>query len=127
VDVLWEKEPNDRAPEQANGALISDLTYFGSFANDSDINDYFYFDLLAPARVELWLRNIPEGHNFDLVLRDNALNAVGYSGRLGNADEQIIAPSPEAGSTLPEGRYFVQVFHRSTGGSPQPYHLQVTY
>lgn len=72
VDVLWEAEPNDFAPQQANGPIVSSLTYFGTFPSGGDINDYYYFDLTAAGRVELWLRNIPAGHNYDLVLRDLA-------------------------------------------------------
>ena len=121
VDVLWEKEPNDVAPGQANGGLVSGLTYYGTFPNNGDISDYFYFDLPARRTVRLSLRNIPAGHNYDLVLRDMSLVRRGYSGELGNSDESIQ-------TTVPAGRYLIQVFHRSkVGGSQQPYHLTVFY
>jgi hypothetical protein len=121
VDVLWEAEPNDIAPEQANGPLMSGLTYLGTFPSGADINDYYYVDLPTAGSVQLWLRNIPAEHNYDLVLRDADLVAVGYSGNNGNADEYI------ATGILSAARYFIQVYHRSPGGSSQPYHLQTIY
>jgi hypothetical protein len=121
VDVLWEAEPNDLAPDQANGPLVSGLTYYGTFPNGGDINDYFFFDLLEEGSVEAWLRDIPDGENYDLIIRDANLNPVGYSGELGHADEHILS------GVLPSGRYYVQVYHRAGAGSDQAYHLQVVY
>jgi hypothetical protein len=49
---------------------------------------------------------------------------MGYSGEIDNADEHI----PKDGVLLlPAGKYYVQVFHRSSGGSTQPYNLRVVY
>jgi hypothetical protein len=121
VDVLWEAEPNDDPLVAANGPLVSGLFYNGTFANEADVNDYFYFDLPTTRRVELWLTNIPLGHNYDLVLRDVSLNLVGYSGNLSNANEHILIDSS------PAGRYYIQVYHRSAGGSIQPYKLRLVY
>jgi hypothetical protein len=121
TDVLWEKEPNDLAPSQANGPLLPNLVYRGRFPSPGDINDYFFFDMAGPGRIEVRLRNIPPGQNYDLVLRDNGLVAVGYSGSLGNADESILT------GILPAGRYFVQVYNRGAGGSTQAYELVVVY
>jgi hypothetical protein len=45
----------------------------------------------------------------------------GYSAELGNADEHILT------GILPTGRYYIQVYHNSTGGSTQAYHLRVSY
>jgi hypothetical protein len=123
VDVLWEAEPNDDALIGANGPIVSGLTYYGCFPSGADEKDYFTFDLPAAHSVELWLTNIPSGHNYDLVLRDpaNMTGHVGYSGEPGNADEHILT------GVLPVGRYYVQVYNRSESGSSQAYHLKVTY
>jgi hypothetical protein len=121
VDVLWEAEPNDRALTQSHGPIVSGLTYYGTFTGTIDLQDYFYFNLSTPRPVELWLTHVPVGQNFDLVLRNASLDLIGYSGELANADEHILA------GILPPGRYYIQVYHRSSGGSHQPYHLKVVY
>jgi hypothetical protein len=121
VDVLWEAEPNDLAPSQANGPLVSGLTYYGTLPSGGDINDYFCFDQPEEGSVEAWLRNIPAGENYDLILRDADLNPAGYSGELGHVDEHILS------GELPAGRYYIQVYHREGAGSDQEYHLQVVY
>ncbi len=120
VDVLWEREPND-ASAQANGPIVSGLTYHGTFPGSTDPKDYFYFDLPAAHTVELWLKNIPAGHNYDLTLRNANEDEVKHSGELGNANEHILT------GVLPAGRYYIQVFNASQTGSTQPYHLRVLY
>jgi hypothetical protein len=121
TDVLWELEPNDQASD-ANGALVSGLTYLGRFPSREDGNDYYYFDLPAAGRVELWLRNIPSGEDYNLVLRDvNLEPPVGYSGNRGSANEYIL------NDNLAAGRYYVQVWNYVGNGSTQPYQLQVIY
>jgi hypothetical protein len=121
VDVRWESEPNDLAPSQANGAIVSGLTYYGTFPSGADINDYYYFELKEQRSVEVRLSNIALGHNYDLVLRTSALVSVGYSGELENQDERIVT------EPLPAGSYYIQVYHRSLGGSEQAYHLEADY
>lgn len=115
----WEQEPND-APEEANGPVLSGPTYYGTMPI-GDANDYFAFAQSITGTAELWLTHIPENCNYDLVLRNEALEVVGYSGELGNSDEHILVEA------LPAGPYFIQVYHRGESGSDQPYHLQVTY
>jgi len=122
VDVLWEAEPDDQAPTELNGPLVSGLTYFGTMPSSDDTNDYFYIFAAAAGWVELWLDNIPAGQNYDLVLRDDpALNAIGYSGELGNTAEHISVAVPAA------GRYYIQIFNRGKTGSSQPYQLRAVY
>ena len=121
VDVLWEAEPNDDALTQANGPIVSGLTYYGTFPGAADPKDYFYFDLPVAHTVELWLRSIQAGHNYDLTLRNANEDEVKHSGELGNADEHILT------GVLPAGRYYIQVTNASQTGSTQPYHLRVVY
>ena len=121
VDVLWELEPNDEAPEQVNGPIMPNLVYYGTFPNGDDVDDYYFFDLPTARRVNVWLTNIPSDQNYDLILRDASLTVKGYSGNLSNSGEYI-----RTEDILPAGRYYIQVFHRSTGGSTQPYHLTFT-
>ncbi|NIV38457.1 MAG: hypothetical protein GWN58_56285 [Anaerolineae bacterium] len=121
ADVLWEAEPNDVAYEEANGPIVPSLVYYGTFPNGDDVNDYYFLDLYAPHRLKLWLKNIPNGQNYDLVLRDASLAVIGYSAQSSNADEYI-----DTGQQLVPGRYYVQVYHYSSGGSTQPYRLTYT-
>jgi hypothetical protein len=122
VDVLWEKEPNDDALTEAKGPIVSDLAYYGTFPNASDVKDYFYFDLSTPHTVEIWLTNIPAGHDYHLCLRDASLDpAIKCSSNPGNADEHILT------GVLPAQRYYIQVFNASETGSSQPYHLRADY
>ena len=122
VDVLWEAEPNQDASNLTNGPLVSGLVYFGAFPNDQDTKDYYYFDLAAQGTVRLWLQNIPDGRNYDLVLRDDALETQPgwYSVGLGSQDEYVEA-------TVPAGRYHIQIHNAGGRGSSQPYHLRVMY
>jgi hypothetical protein len=115
----WEIEPNDTSA-QAGVSLDSNEIYYGTMPV-GDTNDYFYFDLSTSGNVELWLTNIPGGCDYDLVLRDAALTQVGYSGNVGGADEHITT------GTLSPGRYYIQVYHRSTAGSSEPYNLRAVY
>ena len=115
----WEQEPNDTAA-QANGPAVSGRTYHGTMPA-GDVNDYFYFDLPTSGSVDLWLTRIPSGCDYVLVLRNAALSMVGYSGKVGGADEHVGV------SGLPPGRYYIQVYHRSTVGSSQPYDLRAVY
>ena len=121
VDVVWEKEPNDDALTQANGPIVSDLTYYGVLPDAADFKDYFYFDLPANRGVELWLTNIPADNNFELVLRDINLDIVAQSTNPGNMDEYI-----QTGSLTP-APYYIQVVRVGGSGSTQSYHLRVVY
>jgi uncharacterized repeat protein (TIGR02543 family)/uncharacterized repeat protein (TIGR01451 family) len=120
ADVRWEVEPNDEIP-QANGPIVSGLTYYGTFPGTDDLKDYFCFGLTAPHRVRIWLTNIPAGRNYDLVLRKEDTSVLGYSLNTGNADEYIDIPS------LPPGFYYIQVYRTEGAWSSQPYHLRVVY
>lgn len=122
VDVLCEAEPNDDALTQANGPIVSGLTYYGSFPHGADVKDYFFFDLSSSHSVEIWLTNIPSTRDYDLALRDaNLVPPIAYSVNPGNADEHILT------DVLPAGRYYVQVYNYSGPESTQPYHLRVVY
>lgn len=121
VDVLWEAEPNDDAPGEANGPIVSGLTYFGTLAPTTDIKDYFYFALTDPHSVEIWLTDIPAGHNYDLCLRYPSLDAITCSCSGGNESEHILTDE------LSTGLYYVQVYNRSHSESTHAYHLRVVY
>jgi hypothetical protein len=120
VDVLWEKEPNDQPLTESNGPIAAGPTYHGAFPTAADVQDYYYFDLAAPQQVELWLNNIPPVQNYDLVLRNQNLAIVGYSAELGSRSEYIRVD-------LSAGRYYIQIYHNSAGGSSQDYHLRMDY
>jgi len=117
VDVTHEVEPNDGVTE-ANGPLVSGVTYYGWANGPSDAKDYYVVELTGNHRIELWLCGMPAGHNADLVLRDERLYVVGYSGKVGSEDEHILS------RPLSPGRYYIQVYHRTYGGSDAPYTLR---
>ncbi len=121
VDVLWEAEPNNEALSEANGPLVSGLTYRGTFPGVDDIQDYYYFDLPAARSVVVDLTNIPTGRNYNLIVRNGNLDEVGYEGTPGNVDEHLEIP------ILAPGRYYIQVYRYSGPGSTQPYNLRVIY
>jgi hypothetical protein len=54
------------------------------------------------------------------VLRDATLTTKGYSGELGNQDEQIV-------QSLVAGRYYIQIFNRSGTGTDEAYHFRIEY
>lgn len=126
VDVVWHLEGTGAEPEvmerQTNGSVASGLTYFGVLQSDQDKSDYFYVDLPTQRTIELWLQNIPDGHNWDLALRDRGLATYEgwYSVRSGSRDEHVEV-------TVPAGKYYIQVYNYSARGSTQPYHLKVVY
>ncbi len=115
----WEVEPNDSAG-QANGPIISDQIYQGTMSSPSDINDYFSFILSQSSTVEIILTDIPTGHDYDLTLRDSALERVGYSGETENQEEHI-------SQSLNAGTYYIQIYNRSKTGSSEAYRLTANY
>jgi hypothetical protein len=120
ADMVLEVEPNNQ-PSDANGPLVSGITYHGSFpAGEDGRYDYYHFDVTVGGRVELWLRNIPAGEDYNLVVRDAGQQLVGYSAWRGNANEYV-------DETLPVGRYYVQVWRYTGPGSSQGYDLRVLY
>ncbi len=119
VDVLWEAEPNDDALAQANGPIVSGLTYHGQFLNTGDPKDYFYFEMSEPHAVDVWLTNVLDGNDYNIILRDEQLLRKGYSANPGNDHIQT--------GVLPAGRYYIQVINYSGSGSSQEYYLRVVY
>jgi hypothetical protein len=120
VDVLWEAEPNDEAG-QANGPLVSGVTYYGNFPGGADERDWFAFDLSTAHDLELWLTHIPFGHDYDLLLRDASLELVAVSAAYGSVAEQIVTDA------LAPGRYYIEVVNYSESGSTQAYQLNAAY
>jgi uncharacterized repeat protein (TIGR01451 family) len=122
VDVLWEHEPNNSCP-QANGPIVSGLTYSGTFPSTADREDYFFFDLTTTHSVELWLTDIPCGCDYDLYLCDDGSCTEWdncHSHKTGDLDEHILCKD------VPAGRYHARV-HGYRPGSSSPYHLRVVY
>jgi hypothetical protein len=120
VDVLWEAEPND-AYGQANGPIVSGLTYYGTFPNEADGNDYYFFDLPASHSVEIWLTNVPAANDYALYLYNATYTRIGYSDEYGDANEHIYL-----GSTA-GGRYYIRVERVVGTSQAQPYALRVVF
>jgi hypothetical protein len=122
IDVLWEKEPNDDALTQANGPIICGPVYHGTLEG-TDPKDYFYFELSTSKNVEVWLTDIPQGCDYDLVLRDADLELVDYSDKFDSAGEHIPYYEPWPLTLLP-GRYYIQIYPYK-GGCSAPYDMWV--
>lgn len=94
-------EPNDGRSE-ARCALVSNRTYRASISFPNEW-DFYIIDLPADHTAEIWLDNIPTGHDYNLYLFNAANGQVGYSGEVGNQSEHILT------TVLPNGRYYVAV------------------
>ncbi len=114
-----EREPNDKY-NLANGVLRSGITYFGSFSDANDIDDYYHFTSNNSGLVEITLKNIPYGQDYDLVLRNEFLSAVGFSGNHENSDELISV-------NLSSGLYYIQVNNDIKKAHTDSYSLKVIY
>jgi PKD repeat protein len=122
VDVLWEAEPNDDALTEANGPIVSGLTYYGTFPTAKHFDhDFFSFEVPSAHVIDVWLTEIPAGQDYDVLLRDAERTAITHSANLGQDPERIST------DVLPAGRYYIEVYQWDSGGSSQPYHLRVVY
>lgn len=130
VEVRWESEPNDQIPELTNrNQLLFGKEHYGAMSSDRDVDpaidqgrDYFFFDVSATQTVEIRLRNIPTGSDYDLYVRPDwdVRLILGQSVKAGNAEEYIRLDS------LPVGhRYFVQILNRNRTRSTEPYRLSL--
>ena len=129
VDVCWEAEPNNTRAD-ANGPIVSGLTYYGLLPNSEDGRDYFYFQLTDTHEVEISLENIGNNNDFNVALRgadgaivracpDTGADQTCYSANRGN---DYLRSTP-----LPPGIYYAHVIYYFGFGTPPPYHLKVTF
>ena len=119
VDVLWEKEPNDDGRKQANGPIVLELAYHGAFAEAGDSKDYYYFYLDYPRSLSVGLV-VPPQQDYDIALRTASLKLIEYSSKIGEGTDEVINTS-----TLPVGRYLVQVYNPKQTTSALDYVLRV--
>ena len=75
----------------------------------------------AAHSIEVWLRQIPVGHDYNLYLYNSAFVQIDYSGNLGNQQEHILTV------VVPAGRYYVRVRPVAGYGTTQPYLLKAVY
>jgi len=101
-------------------AATSGVTYNGSFSA-SQMERYYYFDMPGTHTITVSLTDIPDGHNFNIILRDSNYVEIDSSSAYGDTAESIST------TALPAGRYYVQVYHFSLGGSTGEYSLVITY
>lgn len=112
-------EPNGSFAE-AWGPLPLNQDFFGYFSCQQDTDrDFYYFELTTDRQITVTLRDIPAGSDYNLTLYDANQVQEGYSGNLGNADEQI--PPVTVGA----GRHYVRVTRGSSPLVSQPYRLRV--
>ena len=104
-----EVEPNNKLnTSQANGLIRSGQTYIGGFPTASDLYDVFFFTLATKGNVEIDLKDIPFGRDYNLYLYSSDGVLESYSGSVDNEDEHI------SNGNLDQGVYFVAI-HNSAG------------
>lgn len=102
----------------ACGPLISNHWYTFQLGSGGDDEDYYRFDLPNRRRIELWLTGIQQGANFDLLVYDENRELLGYSGNLGQEDEEIVT------EVVDPATYRVRVYRRTGSGL---YQLRVVF
>ena len=115
-----EAEPNNLF-SQANGPIQFGTGYLGSFEEQSDKNDLYYFLLGQETDVVITLTDIPNNRDYDLVLYDESWidgESVASSRAFDNNPEKIEI-------TLPPGKYYLQVYAGTSDPSTEQYRLRV--
>lgn len=113
-------EPNDSPPGW--GPLQSGVAIYALIYGPGDKDDYYWFEMSSAHTVEVWLTQIPEGHNYSLYLYDSTgMGQLGYSGEPGNRDEHIST------GVLPPGRYVIRVYAGQGYSASQFYALRTVY
>lgn len=113
-------EPNDGL-SQTRCPLKSGVTYRAYISSPGEW-DFYFIDLPTDRVVEVWLQQIPPGHDYDLYLIDATNATIGYSANSGNADEYI-----RTAEQLPGGRYYVAVKGITGSSTTQAYSLRAVF
>lgn len=102
--------------------MQSGVTIYALIYGPGDKDDYYWFEMSSAHTVEVWLTQIPEGHNYSLYLYDSTgTGQLGYSGEPGNRDEHILT------GVLPPGRYVIRVYAGQGYSASQFYALRTVY
>lgn len=114
-------EPND-THQQAWGPVFSGGWIYALIYGPEDQNDYYWFEMTSPHTIEVWLQQIPSGHDYNLYLYDSTgLVLLGYSANPNNQDEYILT------GVLPAGRYYIRVYAVQGYSATEPYVLRSVY
>lgn len=114
-------EPND-THQQAWGPVFSGGWIYALIYGPEDQNDYYWFEMTSPHTIQVWLQQIPSGHDYNLYLYDSTgLVLLGYSANPSNQDEHILT------SVLPAGRYYIRVYAVQGYSTTEPYVLRSVY
>jgi hypothetical protein len=117
-----EVEPNNILNiSQANGPLRSGRQYFGGFPTTSDQFDIFYIVLADRGDIQVELKDIPAGRDYNLYLYTPNADLKGYSGSLQNSDEFIRS------SNLDKGVYFIVIHFAEGTPTSAKYRLSTIY
>ena len=127
VDVLWELEPND-IKNQANGSLLSGLTYCGKLSSGTTIGDTddFYFDAPSAGTAQLTLTLPPAlvGHTAIWVYSQSDLfSHLCGTGPVNGSSYSASCPLATA------GRYYINLYAAGNQfyDDVNPYSVRVTY
>jgi hypothetical protein len=97
---LFPGEPDDTF-DNARRIFLNQVQY-GTFYHPDDYVEVYYFDLATTQAVNIFLRQIGEGNDYDLHLYTNNKLWLSSSTQPGDLEEAI-------GRTLGPGRYFILV------------------
>ncbi len=113
-------EPNNGL-SQTRCSLKSGVTYRAYISSPSEW-DFYYIDVPTDKAIEVWLQQIPAGHDYDLYLFDVTGATKGFSANNGNANEYI-----RTAEQLPGGRYYVAVKGITGSSTTQAYSLKAVF
>jgi hypothetical protein len=119
--VLDCAEPANNIRVGACGPLVSGRTYRDFISSASDEHDWFYFDMPVQHTVDAWLREIPAGCNYDLLLRDSQGGPITSSAQDKPEGEHIVW------GPLSPGRYYLVVEQIRGWNASVPYALHVDF
>jgi hypothetical protein len=115
-------EPND-SPSEAYGPLTSAHVLDAYIWNETDPDDYYYFQPSSPTQVEITLTNIPADNDYDMYVYyydGQVYQTVAYSNEGGNADEYVTF------TATANQMYYIRIFPYE-GYSQEPYRLILSY
>ena len=100
---------------------MSGREYQAYIYSASDIDDYYHIVLPERHNIEIWLNNIPDGTDYQLLLYDTSRERIGYSAEVGNLPEHILKEN------MPPGPYYIRIYQYSGFSATQPYALRTVY
>lgn len=118
----WQLDPWEYNDTITSATPLIDLSRHGAIPGyiwrEKDV-DWYYVNVDVGEMLEVQLRDIPEGRDYDLYLYDGYGNLLSSSKNSGSESEYILYPCKNP------GRYYIKVVSSSGHSSTIPYSLYV--